>query len=83
MPKMILKYEIKYNNGEKVVHWDGPFQPGDMSLCGSDLMGDGAEGREGWQQGIVTKKKVNCVQCLRIIEHVKSITNDTTGTNKG
>lgn len=72
----VKKYIIKYNNGNDVVHWDGPFQPGDMSLCGSDLMGDSAEGLEGWLEGIVTNKKVNCEHCLRIVNHVKIITND-------
>ena len=76
--KVILRYEIQHNNGNKVVHWDGVFQPGDMSLCGSDLMGDGWDGKEGWQAGEITNKKVNCLQCLKIIEHVKNISNGTT-----
>lgn len=73
----VKKYEIEYKNGVKVIHWDGVFQPGDMSLCNSDLMGDSAEGVNGWKQGVVTNKKVSCPHCLRIIEHVKNITHDT------
>lgn len=73
----IKKYLIKYNDGASVVHWDGVFQPGDMSLCSSDLMGDSLDGKEGWQPAIQTNKKVNCVQCLRIVEQVKQIIKQT------
>lgn len=69
----IKKYLIKYHNGVTVVHWDGVFQPGDMSLCGSDLMGDSTEGKDGWDQGIETNKVVDCVHCLRLIEHITKI----------
>jgi hypothetical protein len=71
----VKRYLIKYNNGESVIHWDGVFQPGDMSLCGCDLIGDNShkDVGNGWKTGVETKKKVNCELCLRIIEHVRSI----------
>lgn len=72
----IKKYAVKHYGGnyanQILIHYDGPFQPADLALCGADLMGDGDE-RGGWESGIETNKKVNCQACLMIIEAVKKI----------
>lgn len=70
----VKRYYVNHfgNNGESSTHYDGVFQPGDVALCGHDLMGDS---HLGWDQGVETKRKVNCQSCLIIIEHVKSIIN--------
>jgi len=69
--KNVKKYLIKYHDGSQVVHYDGCFQPNDVSLCGSDLRGDSID--IGWDEGIETQKSVDCESCLRIVRHVKSI----------
>lgn len=75
----VKKYFVDHikDKDQSYVHYDGCFQPGDVALCGHDLMGDGHTMHGGWLPGKETTKKVNCPSCLRIIEHVKYITNPT------
>lgn len=63
-------YSITDDSGTTTIHFDGIFQPGDMSLCNHDLMGDSFLG---WQSAIETEDKVNCSDCIRIVQAVKNI----------
>lgn len=67
---MSKRYEIQYFDKSKVVHHDGIIQPGDMSLCGSDLMGDSIA--DGWYPATETNKPVSCIMCLRIVDHCQN-----------
>lgn len=71
--KEVKKYLIKYKDGKKEVHYDGPFQPGDVALCGHDLMGDSHKSFGGWDAGVETVKPVDCEACKRVVEQVKDI----------
>lgn len=68
---MKKKYEIEYFDKTRVVHYDGVFQPGDVALCGSDLMGDSIA--DGWHPATPTNKKVDCRQCIRIVEYCQAL----------
>lgn len=64
----IKKYLVKHYDGLIEIHYDGIFQLGDVAYCGHDLRGDNE-----WETGIETNKKVNCIGCIRLLEHSKEI----------
>lgn len=64
------RYQVIHFDGQKIVHADGVFQPGDIALCGSDLMGDS---HLGWYGATLTTAKIDCRACIRIIEYCKTI----------
>lgn len=63
-------FKVKYHNGVNITHFDGVIQPGDMSLCGSDLMGDN---HLGWYPAEETTDPVDCAFCARIYSAVKKV----------
>lgn len=67
---MAVHYKVTYLNGESVIHLDGVNQAGDVSICGSDLMGDE---HLGWHPAEVTDKKVNCRECLAMFNYFKRV----------
>jgi len=60
---------LKYNDGTEIVHFVGVGQK-DFALCGQDLAGDD---EMGWSSSTETKLKVNCKNCIEIVEYCKSI----------
>lgn len=64
------RFLVKNHDGEEIIHFDGLNQPGDMSFCGSDLMGDA---HLGWHQAIETNKKADCIFCIRLVKAAKKI----------
>lgn len=68
---MIHQKQI-FENGESVIHFPGAHQS-DYSLCGQDLAGDSLDERGNYEQSEYTKEKVNCKDCIKIVEHCKSI----------
>lgn len=54
-----------------IIHLDGVQQPGDMSICGSGLIGDS---HLGWYAAIETDQPVNCISCCKIISACKTVT---------
>lgn len=63
-------YKLTDEEDQTHVHADGVFQPGDMALCGQDLMGDS---HLGWGTAEPTGKRIDCPNCIRIIDHCKGI----------
>lgn len=63
-------FEVKYFDHTTLVHFDGISQPGDISLCGSDLVGDETLG---YYPANETNKRVNCVFCQQIVKAAKKI----------
>lgn len=59
-------FVIHSEDGEKLVHYEGPF--GDYALCGDALEVD----RNGiLNEPEITKKRVTCEKCLLVVKHVK------------
>ncbi len=70
---MTERYKVIYSKGETEVHFIGAGQ-NDYALCGQDLIGDGdLDGRGSYGSPKLTKAKVNCPHCIRIVEHCKKI----------
>lgn len=67
---MADKYLVVHTNGKKEIHYNSPIQSGEYSLCGHDLCGDDFGG---WKEGELTDKKVNCEDCLAIVQYCKTI----------
>lgn len=53
---------------DNLVHFDQ--QHNEYTLCGLDIMGDSHLGIE---PAVITTEKVNCKQCIDIVEFCKSI----------
>jgi len=53
--------------GEEIIHFVGNAQK-DVSLCHYDLAGD-----YNYSEGVGTNKKVNCKDCIAIVEYCKRI----------
>ena len=60
-----------YYNGETLIHYDHPLN--DVALCGLSMEGDdvNGDGSDAWTTMHPTHKKVNCVDCLTIVAHVR------------
>lgn len=60
---------LKYKDGKEEVHCPSPIQ-GDVSLCDHDLAGDD---ENGWGKATKTNRKIDCKDCLNIIDFCKSL----------
>lgn len=71
---IITKQKIEFEDGFTTVHFTGT-QQSDYALCGQDLAGDGANftGHGAYPTAELTKDKVDCEDCLRIVAYCKSI----------
>jgi len=65
---MAIRYLI-IERDARIVHFLNSGQS-DVALCGQDLAGDS---ELGWEAAEQTKEKVNCKDCIRIVEHCKKI----------
>jgi len=67
----MTRYKIYFKDGGTEVHFGGVSQK-DVSLCLHDLSGDDCFGRS-YAAASVTKDKVDCKDCIAIVNYCKSI----------
>lgn len=70
----MLKLKQKYSTGFEIVHFVSAWEA-DRGLCGQDLAGDDSyrDERGSYEQAEKTTDKVDCKECITIVEHCKSI----------
>lgn len=69
---MSKKQKQVFSSGKSLVHFTGTGQT-DYALCGQDLAGDSIDDRGVYEAALPTDEKVNCADCIRIVEYCKSI----------
>lgn len=70
---MATRQKITFENSDKEpeIHFVD-FGQKDMALCGHDLAGDDCYGYT-YEEATDTKEKVNCKDCIAIVEYCKKI----------
>ena len=61
-----------FDTGVELVHFASVTEM-DRALCGQDLAGDDMDDRGTYEMAEKTKEKANCLDCIKIVEHCKSI----------
>lgn len=64
---MAVHFKIKFKDGHTEIHADG-YSGNDCTLCSFDTDGDYE-----WDHAEKTKLKIDCVDCISIIEYCKGI----------
>lgn len=68
----MIRLKQIFNTGVELVHFVSVTEM-DRALCGQDLAGDDIDDRGSYEMAEKTKNKVDCQDCIKIVEHCRLI----------